>query len=81
MKVDTYRKDGQTKFKRDGWAGLVTLHDTGTIAGSVDHKDLFNGMDYEVSGSYRVIWKPTAAQRGKVMDTLFGFKPAKERGT
>jgi len=69
MKV--YRTVGQTKFKREGWKGLVTLNDTGSIAGSVDHKALFDGMNYEISNSYRVIWKPTAAERGKILDALF----------
>jgi hypothetical protein len=49
----------------------VTLNDTGSIAGSVDHKALFDGMNYEISNSYRVIWKPTAAERGKILDALF----------
>ncbi|MFN2202256.1 MAG: hypothetical protein ACK2UO_13680 [Caldilineaceae bacterium] len=71
MTVRVYRKVKQTKFVRDGWAGLVALTDSGAIAGSADHKVLFNGLDYEVSQSYRVIRNPTAAERGKILDALF----------
>jgi hypothetical protein len=75
MKV--YRKVGQTKFIKDGFDGLVTLHDSGKIAGSKDHKDLFNGTKYEDEkvGGYRSIVKPTAIEMKTIMDALFDFKP------
>jgi hypothetical protein len=72
MKV--YRKVGQTKFIKDGFDGLVTLHDSGKIAGSKDHKDLFNGTKYEIVGGYRSITKPTAIEMKTIMDALFDFK-------
>jgi hypothetical protein len=71
MKV--YRRVGQTKFIKEGFDGLVTLHDSGKIAGSKDHKDLFNGLCYEIVGCYRSITKPTAKDMCVIMDALFNF--------
>jgi len=72
MKI--YRRVGQTKFIKGGCEGLVTLHDSGKIAGSKDHKDLFNGLAYDMVGGYRSITKPTAKDMEVIMDALFDFK-------
>ena len=65
---------GQTKFIKDGFEGLLTIHDSGKIAGSKDHKDLFNTLKYEMVGGYRSITKPTARETGIIMNALFDFK-------
>lgn len=72
MKV--YRKVGQTKFIKEGCEGLLTIHDSGKIAGSKDHKELFNGTTYEMDAKYRSIKKPTTKDMKKIMDALFDFK-------
>ena len=74
FRMEIYRKVGQTKFIKDGFKGLVTLHDSGKIAGSEDHKELFNGLSYEMVGGYRSITKPTAKDMCAIMDALFDFK-------
>ena len=58
MKV--YRKIGQTKFIKKGCEGLLTIHDSGKIAGSKDHQELFNGTTYDMDSGYRSITKPTS---------------------
>jgi len=50
MKI--YRKIRQTKFVKPGSAGLLTLHDNGTVAVSLEHKELFRGLDYLILDSY-----------------------------
>ena len=71
MKV--YSRVGQTKYIKNGLKGLLTIHDTGTIAGSGDHKDLFNGLNYKMVGGYRSITSPTSKEKGTIMDRLFDF--------
>jgi hypothetical protein len=71
MKV--YRKKWQTKFIKDGFEGLLTLHDSGKFAVSIDHKALFDGLEYEEMDSYYVIQKPTTGQKNIIMDRLFDF--------
>ena len=71
MKV--YRKEGQTKFIKNNMKGLLTLHDNGTIGVSVDHKTLFNGLEYEENGSYYVIYSPSTEQHKIIMDRLFNY--------
>jgi len=71
MKV--YRKKGQTKFVKDGFDGLLTLHDNGKIAVSVDHKQIFNGLKYEETDSYFVIKEPSTQQQRTIMDRLFDY--------
>ena len=44
MKV--YRKKWQTKFIKDGFEGLLSLHDSGKLAVSIDHKALFDWLEY-----------------------------------
>ena len=72
--MQVYRKVRQTKFIKEGHEGLLTIHDSGKIAGSKDHKDLFNGTIYEMDAGYRSITKPTAKDMKKIMDALFDFK-------
>ena len=67
MKV--YRKVGQSKFIKEGYEGLLTIHDSGKIAGSIDRKELFNETIYEMDAGCRSITKPTA----KDMNALFDF--------
>jgi len=74
VRVEVYRKVGQTKFKKKGWEGLLTIYDSGKIAGSKDHKELFNGLIYEMDASYRCILKPGTNDMKKIMDALFEFK-------
>lgn len=69
MKV--YRKVKQTKFVKAGYQGLLTIHDDGKIAASIDHKSLLLGLDYEESQSYFVITNPTTRDRTIIMDRLF----------
>ena len=71
MKV--YRKVGQTKFIKDGYEGLLTIHDSVKIAGSKVHKELFNGIIYEMDAGYRSIIKSTSNDMTKIMDALFDF--------
>ncbi len=73
MNVQTYRRVRQTKFVRDGWKGLLTLHDDGRIAVSVDHKALFSGLNFFVHRSYHCIDHPTTPEMTLVMDRLFGM--------
>ena len=74
MKV--YRKVNQTKFKKDGLEGLLTMHDNGNLAVSRDLKVLFTGLQYFESNSYFCIDKPTVKQTRIIMDRLFDFKSA-----
>jgi len=72
--MDVYRRVGQTKFEKDGLAGLLTLHDNGRIAVSMDHKELFSGLKYEETDSYYYISKPSTNEQKIIMDRLFDFK-------
>lgn len=76
MKVK--RRVKQTKFYVKGLKGLLTLHDSGTIAVSVEHKQLFLGMEYNVKRSYYCIEKPTTGIRTVIMDRLFELDKEKE---
>lgn len=75
MSVQTYRVKAQTKFVRDGWEGLLTLHDSGEIAVSVDHRRIFDDLEYKDEGSYWAIKKPTTKERGIIWDRLFDYTP------
>ncbi|PKF60234.1 hypothetical protein CW745_16075 [Psychromonas sp. psych-6C06] len=72
MKV--YRKVKQTKFVKDGLKGLLTIHDHGGIAVSIDHKSLFVGLTYEETDSYLYIDKPSTKDKTMIMDRLFDSK-------
>ncbi|WP_137297874.1 hypothetical protein [Psychromonas sp. SP041] len=69
MKV--YRKVKQTKFVKEGLKGLLTIHDHGGIAVSIDHKAIFNGFSYEETDSYFYIDKPSINDKTIIMDRLF----------
>jgi len=69
MKV--YRKIKQTKFIKNGLNGLLTIHDHGGIAVSVDHKSIFTGLNYEETESYFYIDKPSTNDKTIIMDRLF----------
>ena len=69
--MKTYRKVKQTKFVKDGLTGLLTIHDHGGIAVSVDHKSLFSGLSYDEVDSYYYIDKPTTHDKTVIMDRLF----------
>lgn len=75
MKV--YRKVGQIKFIKKGLKGLLTIHDFGKIAVSMDHKVLFVGLDYyDDDHSYFCIDKPTTRERKIIFDRLFDMPEA-----
>ncbi len=69
MKI--YRKVKQTKYIKYGMDGLLTIHDHGGIAVSVDHKEIFNGLKYEDKGSYLYINTPSTNDKTIIMDRLF----------
>jgi len=71
MKV--YRKVSQTKYIKEGLKGLLTIHDNGAFAVSMDHQGLFNGLKYKDIGSYYCIEKPTTKEREIIIDRLFDF--------
>lgn len=71
MKV--YRRVKQTKYIKDGLKGLLTIHDDGRMAVSRDHKELFSGLNYRMTGSYFCIDKPSTRDRTVIMDRLFEF--------
>ena len=72
MKV--YRKVKQTKFVKDGFKGLLTIHDEGRIAVSMDHKSIFLGLKYKKTDSYFCIDKPTTKERTIIFNRLFDFE-------
>lgn len=51
----------------------MTLHDNGKIAVSKDHKALFEGLQYQETGGYFTIVKPTPREQGTIMNRLFDF--------
>lgn len=69
MKV--YRKVKQTKFIKDGLEGLLTIHDHGGIAVSLDHKVLFNDLGFDDKGSYLYISKPSTEEKTIILNRLF----------
>lgn len=71
--VSVTRLIGQTKFTQENVKGLLTIHDHGSWAASVDHKDLFNGLNTELSGSYLHL-VPTTIEKKFIMMRLFGAK-------
>jgi hypothetical protein len=74
--VETYRLQGQTRFKAKGIAGELTLYDNGKIAVSMDHQEFFSGLDYEIetTGCYYSIKDQPPAIVKKVMDRLYGIE-------
>jgi hypothetical protein len=72
--MNVYRKVKQTKFVKDGLKGLLTIHDHGRMAVSVDHKSLFAGLNYEEIDSYFYIDSPSTNDTTIIMDRLFDFK-------
>tara|TARA_B100000809_G_scaffold263359_1_gene316414 strand:+ start:23 stop:235 length:213 start_codon:yes stop_codon:yes gene_type:complete len=69
--MNVYRKVKQTKFIKKGLDGLLTIHDHGGIAVSLDHKVLFNNLTYDDKGSYLYISRPTTEEKTIIMDRLF----------
>jgi hypothetical protein len=67
------RKVKQTKFKKEDWEGLLTIHDSGKFAASMDHKSLFLGLNHEptTNNSYIEIAKPTTKEKTTILDRLF----------
>jgi hypothetical protein len=72
--VNIYRKVKQTKFIKEGLKGLLTIHDDGKMAVSLDHKELFAGLNFEERESYLCIDKPTTRDRTIIMNRLFDFE-------
>ena len=62
---------GQIKFIKDGLKGRVALHKSGRLAASCDHKELFEGCDWEhANNSYIQIKNPTSKEFGLVFSRL-----------
>jgi len=66
--MELIRKVGQTKFKKDGLKGLVTLHDSGELAASCDHK---YALGVEPSSGYAIVNKNDIKARKSALDMLF----------
>ena len=69
--MKTYRKIKQTKFVKNGLEGLLTVHDHGKIAVSMEHKSIFKGLNYEEAKSYFYIDEPSTSEKTMIMDRLF----------
>ncbi len=73
MSIIVARKVKQTKYRKTGLKGLLTIHDNGLVAVSIDHKQLFAGLTYTKTDSYYEIKKPSSNDRTIIMDRLFDF--------
>jgi len=69
-----YRRVKQTKYSKDGLKGLLTIHDHGRMAVSMDHKELFSGLKYVKEKSYYAIANPTTEERTIIFNRLFDFE-------
>lgn len=45
VEVEEVQRVGQKKFIRKGWKGRLAVHKGGLLAASLDHKQLFEGLD------------------------------------
>jgi len=82
IKVEEIQRVDQKKFIRDGWKGRLVLHEkSGQLAASMDHKQLFHGLNPETqTKGYDSIKHPSEDVSKLVFKRLYGKENINDMG-
>ena len=82
IKVEEIQRVGQKKFIREGWEGRLVLHEkSGQLAASMDHKQLFQGLNPETQRKgYDSIKHPSEDVSELVFKRLYGKENINDMG-